>query len=360
MGNLDAELFGEVAAIVESWKRPLLLSHARPDGDALGSLIAMRSLLRSRGIDATAMLFEPLPDRYDLFRRYDTMPALGRQMRLADLSAFDGVIVLDTCTYNQLDPIADWLKAFAGGKLAVDHHVTRDDLAEHYLIDETAAATCQIIYDWTRAVGWPIESEASEGLFVGMAMDTGWFRHSNTDDRVLSAAADLTARGVAVHELHQQLYQCETPARVRLLGTALGALELLCGDRLAVMALSADAIRRAGATPADTEEIVNEPLRISSVAVSVLLVEADDHLVRISFRSKPPVGRPAISASAQEPQEHAGGLADVDVAAIAQSFGGGGHRRAAGARVAGTLQEVHAKVVSKLEQVLAMNATRPA
>ncbi len=360
MSALGAKSLTEAAARIASWKRPLLISHDKPDGDALGSLVAMRSLLRSRGVEAVALLYDVLPDRYEIFRRYGPMRVLGLDIQTTDLADIDSVLVLDTCTYGQVDPIADWLRSSDVPKLAVDHHVTRDDLADYYLIDESAAAACLILYDWAKAVNWPIAADTRDALFVGMAMDTGWFRHSSTDQRVLVAAADLVTRGVNPHELYQELYQCETPGRVRLLGTALGTLELLFEDHVAVMILSADAITDAGATPSDTEDIVNEPLRIGSVVVSVLLVEAADGVIRASFRSKPPAEpraewNPDLSgARADAPVPHPlrgeGWSTDVDVATVAQAFGGGGHTRAAGARISGTLPEVRRNIIDYLER----------
>lgn len=374
-------------------------------------------MLRSRGVEAMALLFDAAPGRYAIFHRYGAIPVWGADIHEADLADVDGVIVLDTCAYTQLRPIADWLRSATMPKLAVDHHVTRDELADHYLIDESAAAACLILYDWARALDRPMSAEMCEALLIGMATDTGWFRYSNTDDRVLTAAADLVARGANPHELYQQLYQHESPARVRLLGAALGTMELLFEDRLAVMTLSQDAIIKAGATTADTEDIVNEPLRIGPVVVSILLVEAGDDIICASFRSKPPTGSPTespteprASARADTPveQRHQGlpgrhskkrnaptrgcthcrvphpcaagvgrtpyrdrqgapaliseGVThplgskgwgtDVDVAKVAQSFGGGGHTRAAGARIHGTLLGVRQKIVDHLERVL--------
>lgn len=356
MTTLNAQSFIEAAARVASWRRPLLVTHEKPDGDALGSLVAMRALLQTKGLQPTALLFDPVPPRYELFRRFPPLAVLGRDLHMSDLDACDAVIILDTCAYTQLRPLADWLRAAPQPKLAVDHHATRDDLAVFYLIDEPAAATCLILYDCAVAVKWPIEVSTAQALFIGMAMDTGWFRHSNTDYRVLIAAADLVARGVKPHELYESLFLRESAARVRLQSAAIATMELFAADRAAVMTLARRAIADAGATVADTEDIVNEPLRIASVLVSVLLVEHDDGVVHVSFRSKPPsepgaeaTGYDARLATLESPAcSTQTARPDVDVAALAQTFGGGGHKRAAGARIPGTLAEVRRSVVEFL------------
>jgi phosphoesterase RecJ-like protein len=376
MSDCNTHDFMETARRLASWRRPLLVTHEKPDGDALGSLVAMRALLQSQGTHPTALLFEPIPARYELFNRFPPISILGRDLHLSDLDACDAVVVLDTCAYTQLRPIADWLRAAAKPKLAIDHHVTRDALADSYLADEPAAATCLILYDFARAANWPIDADIAEALFIGMAMDTGWFRHSNTDHRVLAAAADLAARGVRPHQFYESLFLRESPGRVRLLGAAVATMELFAGGQAAVMTLPTQAITDAGATHADTEDIVNEPLRIASVVVSVLLVEHDDGAVRAGFRSKPPPDvpddpecapgpfSPAGEASVAIPLSPSGGEGrvrgvqdtllrgearpDIDVAALAQTFGGGGHKRAAGARIPGTLAEVRRSVVEFL------------
>jgi len=248
---------------------------------------------------------------------------------IIDPATLDGIIVLDTCTYNQLDPIADWLRHTNIPKLAIDHHVTRDELADHYLIDESAAATSLIIYDVVRAVDWLIDAATAAALFVGIATDTGWFHHSNTDSRVFAASSDLIQRGANPNALYEHLYQRETTGRFLLRAAVGKRLELECDGRLALTMLPKSIFAECGASMADTEDLVNEPLRIRSVLVSLMFVEQDNGVIRVGLRSR-------------EPLES--GMPDIDVAAIAQSFGGGGHRRAAGARLTGTLADARARV----------------
>lgn len=325
----------EMADLVGSWKRPLLLSHERADGDSIGSLLALRSMLRELGTQPTALLFEPPHQRYTWMLADDPIgvfsadddPALGES---------DGIIILDTCAYGQLQPVEDWLRTAELPKLAVDHHVTRDAVADHYLVDEKASATCLMLYEWCRAVGWPTDDPARTALYVGMATDTGWFRFSNTDARTLQAATALVQAGVQPAYVFERIYQSESPARFRLLGSVLGRTQLHHAQRLAVMPLTADMFTETGATPADTEDLVNYPLQMRTVEVSVLLIDQGNGTIRTSFRSKPPTAR----------------RPDIDVAAIASSLGGGGHRRAAAARVPGQMDEVMHTVVERVGAVL--------
>jgi phosphoesterase RecJ-like protein len=319
------ERFQHAAECVLQWRRPLLLTHAKPDGDAIGSLVALQRLLRSRGSSPLAILFDDCPPRYADLCALGQLDKLGGSKTIDDLEGCDGVVLLDTCSFVQLAPVADWLRTSTRPKLAVDHHLTRDPIVDHDLVDTTAAATCLILYEWAISVGWPIDERTAAGLFVGLASDTGWFRHSNTDARALAIVAALARLGVEPHVWFERLFQRETTSRLRLRAEALSSLELLENDRLAILSLSREAFDRSRAAADDTEDLINEPLQIGSVWVSILLVEQEGGPVRVSFRSKPPV----------QPGDQ-----DFDVAAFAQRFGGGGHRRAAGARIEGALGDV--------------------
>ena len=330
------ERLREVGAMISEWRRPLLLTHARADGDAVGCIVAMLSILRSIDSRPIALLFEPPTERYAWLTENEGIgiwPAGDGRAGAAELSSADGVLVMDTCAYSQLEPAADWLRAVRSEGtrrvLAIDHHVTRDDLADEYLIDESAGAACLILFELAGACGWDLDQAAIQGLFVGIATDTGWFRFSNTDARVLHSAAELVRRGAAPDRAYGLLYESEPARRVGLFRAALDALELFDDGRVAVLSLTKAMFERTGATPADTEDLVNEPMRIRTVEVSVLLAEPLDGPpapIKVSLRSR----------------------GAVDVAAVAARLHGGGHQRAAGAKVAGTLAAVKERILAEL------------
>lgn len=330
--------FREATEMVRGWRRALLVSHAKPDGDALGSLIAMRRMLSGIGVDATALTFDAIPDRYTFLTDNEPLQQLGTDVDQDILEAIDGVILLDTCTLNQLEPIAKWLKSSPPPILAVDHHVTRDDIAKRVLVDESAAATCLILHDWAKHAGWTIDRGVADALFVGIATDTGWFRHSNTDPRVHAAVAELITLGVRPTDIHDRLYMRESEARFRLRAALSNRLELIAGNRLAILTLPRELLQSVGAKLSDTEDLVNEPLRIGGLVVSVMLVEQDGDAIRVGFRSRSP---------------ESSDIPDIDVAAIAKEFGGGGHRRAAGARIEGTIESVRAQLTERITRALA-------
>lgn len=314
--------FRDAARELLGWKRPLLISHERPDGDALGCLIAMHSLLHARGVDATAALFDEVPRRYAFMQGvFELEGPLNADSEL--LRRADGVLVMDTCAFSQLMPIADWLEKTSIPIIALDHHITRDLPARIFLCDADASAASLLVARWANAMGWELNHAAMVAIFVGIATDTGWFRYSNTTPECMRIAADLLEGGVDGDALHKQLYLADPPSMLKGRAVAMGTLELQQNDTIAMMPVAQELLQSSGVTPADLEDVVNAPLSTASIEVSVLLVEMDGGIVKCSFRSK----------------------GKVDVATVAASFGGGGHYRAAGARISGSLADVKAAVI---------------
>jgi phosphoesterase RecJ-like protein len=304
------------AAEVAGWRRPLLLTHERPDGDGLGSLLAMRAILRARDVSPVALVFEPIPQRYAFMPGASDLHLLSGPDDAA-LAQADGVLVMDTCSFSQLTPVAGFLRETAAPIVVVDHHLTRDLPAARYLLDSDAAAAALILYRWAVAAGWELALDVKSALFVGIATDTGWFRFSNTSPECLRAAADLIEQGVDLDGLHRSLYLSDPLRVLRARSIALASLELHQSERVAVMMVTRKALADAGAIPTDLEEVVNLPMSAAPVEVSMLLVERADGGTKCSLRSK----------------------GAVDVSQVAARFGGGGHARAAGARMDKTLSE---------------------
>lgn len=316
--NVTSHVSAAFAKRIASFRQPLLVTHSKPDGDALGALLAAAELLHALGASPMSVIFDPVPDRYRFLTATHAISQMGTPSADAALERADGLVILDTCARSQLEPLMGWLQSSTVPKLGIDHHKTRDDLVDDLLTDERAAATCVLIYELARAAGWSLSPNVATALFVGVATDTGWFRHSNTDARTFAVASQLVELGVNASDLYQRLYLSETRARFRLRAYAAAHTEFHFGDRLAIVTIPRRAFDECGATMSDTEDLVNEPMQVASVFVSAMLVEVEERLVRVGLRSKPP-------SSPQDP--------DVDVAAFAAEFGGGGHARAAGVRL---------------------------
>lgn len=332
--------FDAAATVLDGLRAPLLLAHTKPDGDAIGSLVALSLMLKAGGATPVPVVFDPVPDRYRFLCTFVNPIECAGDAIEACAANCDGLVILDTCSFAQLAPAEAVLRETAGTDKPIvvfDHHVTRDDIGTHLVIDTGAAATCQMLFDFARHRGLPLTPEIASALFAGLATDTGWFRHSNTTSDALSAAAALVDAGAVPHQLFENLFHGQSAARFRLRAAVMARTELHCDGALAVTTIPASLFEERGAVLADTEDLVNEPLGIGSVRASVLLVEQGGGVVRAGFRSKPPIS-PSDS--------------DVDVSAIASRFGGGGHRRASGARIEASLEEAAERVRETMSRAI--------
>lgn len=302
----------------------MITTHARADGDALGSAAGLSRVLKARGKQVAVYLHEPVLERYRFLPEMDTMrlwsPADASQV----MERVDLLVVVDTCSSNQLGAIADTWSAAKKPKLAIDHHVTRDAIVDAIHVDETSAATAAMIEHLCETPGWSIDERTATLLYSGLATDTGWFQFSNANAAAFATAGRLVAAGAKPNELYEQLYKNDPEARLRLIGEVLKTFEMHCDGRLAVVRVDRAMLQRCNATGKLSEEVINEPQRIGSVVAAVLLIEPyqGEGPIRVSFRSK----------------------REIDVAAIARQFGGGGHARAAGAKLTTTLDEAYRQV----------------
>ncbi len=321
--------------IVEALRRAgriVLTTHIRPDGDALGSMLALCLSARRAGKACRMVVPDRVPWRYAfLFDRHAGDP----RERFAELAAeAELLVLLDTAVYAQLGELAETIRLNPSKLAIIDHHASAEVPAQAVWRDESAAAVAVMVAELLEELGWPLDPAGGEALMTGICADTGWFRYPNTDARALRVAADLVKLGVRPDLLYARLHQSDRPARVKLLAAALRSLELHAGERIAVMTLTQRDFSRTGAAPEETEDFASEPLRIASVAVAALLVEQDEGVVRGSLRSRE----------------------SADVARIAARFGGGGHARASGFRTHGDIPSLRHRLIAACAEALGESA----
>lgn len=318
----------EFHAIVERLRQArsiLIITHARPDGDTLGSAAALAGAARSAGKTVHVLVPDASPERYDF---------LFPDAKLATIDQFDSlagqvdlVVVEDTCSIAQLDGLGPALAANRQKVVVVDHHTRPEDIGSVRWIDTSAAAAGVMVMELLEELNWPIQGAVAEALMTAITTDTGWLHFANTDARCLRAVAKLLETGIRPDQLFARLFQVDRPERLRLMQRMLGSLELHCGNRLAVMCIRKADFAATGARGDETENLVNEALRMGCVDSSALLVE-NGEVIRVSLRSRDA----------------------VDVAAIAQKFGGGGHARAAGVRISEDIDAVKGRLVKAFEE----------
>ncbi len=331
MENLaSAENYQQIIDALAKCRRVLITTHVRPDGDALGTSAVMALALRAKKIDAEVLLLSHLPSKYafvftdSAIRFHDVETGFPADY---SLDRFDALLVVDTGTWSQLPGLKDRILAWDKPKLVVDHHLTQEDWASTKLVETSAAAAGEIAAKLLRLWNIPFDKQIATALYLAIASDTGWFQFSNTRPFTLRLAADLMEAGVDTDRLYQLLYQNERAERVALQTRAQESLELLEHNRLAVMRVRKIDFEATKANVPDTENLINIPLQIKTVEVSILLVEPKDNgPIRVSLRSK----------------------GSVDVARFAEPFGGGGHARASGLKIAGTFEQAHDRVVGAM------------
>jgi phosphoesterase RecJ-like protein len=308
----------------------LVTTHVRPDGDALGTVAATILGMRKAGVDAEALLLSHLPRKYEYVFQENGIVHHDAERgwpEALSLERFDALLVMDTGTWSQLPGLRDRVSAWRVPKVVVDHHLTQEDWADVKLVVKEAAAAGEIAAELLDTWGIELDKPIAAALFLAIASDTGWFQFSNTRPYTLRLAARLMEHGVDTDSMYQHLYQNERAERVRLQTRAQQSLELLQDGRLAVMRVGKRDFAETNANVGDTENLINVPLQIRTVQVSLMFVESPEPgPIRVSLRSK----------------------GQVDVAKFAEQFGGGGHARAAGLKLEATLQEAHDQVVGAM------------
>jgi phosphoesterase RecJ-like protein len=310
--------FAEIARALREHQSFAVLSHVRPDGDALGSQLAMALSLQKLGKKVRVWNEDGMLQKYSFLPRAELLskPPAVRE-------AVDVVIALDTAIQNRMGTA---IEAVASSKICIniDHHPSNPGYGDLVCIDAAAPATGQILFELLKAEKFPIDKEIAENLFVAISTDTGSFQYSNTTARTFAIAAELVAHGVDVGRVSQQLYESYPRRRIELLRELLRTMRFEAGGKVASFSLSLQTAAELGVLPEDNEGLIDHIRAIQGVIVAVFFEELADGKVRVSMRSKEQ---------------------DVDVCAICQQFGGGGHTLAAGARVRGTLAEVEEKIL---------------
>ncbi|MBL7214782.1 MAG: bifunctional oligoribonuclease/PAP phosphatase NrnA [Phycisphaerae bacterium] len=325
----SSDIYQKAVTLIEQSNSILITTHIRPDGDACGCVRALQETLTGLGKSVRLLFMSPLASWYQaLFD--EKPPILGNDIVPEQLNDhyqdIDLVILVDTDSRVQLSGFSDWLENCGRKVLVIDHHITGDRLGDVMIVDTTAAAAGEIVFDLLKFAGWPITERIAESIFIALSTDTGWFKFGNTDSRIFQTAAKLIDAGAKPNEIYGLLYQSFTPSRIYLMGRMLEHLQLHADGRIATQYILRRDFDKTGATGADTENLIDECQRIQTVQAAALFVELADGGFRCSLRSK----------------------GTVDVRKIAQKYGGGGHTLASGVNLQGPLENALQTVVNEI------------
>jgi phosphoesterase RecJ-like protein len=320
--------FDEIGGVLRAHQQFAVLSHVRPDGDALGSQLGLALSLSKLGKKVVVRNEDGLLEKYSFLPGGEFL-----QTPLGEPQDFDVAIALDTATQNRLGTAAELVRS-AKTWINIDHHPSNPGYGDLVYIDSTAPATGQILFELITSQGLPMDAAIAENLFVAISTDTGSFQYPNTTARTFEIGAELLRRGVDVGRVSQLLYENYPRRRTELLRELLGTMRFEAGGKIASFSLSLKVAADLNVKPEDNEGLIDHLRAIQGVIVAVFFEELIDGKVRVSMRSK---------------------SEEVDVSAICQKFGGGGHKLAAGTRVRGTLAEVEQKILEAICDVIDCN-----
>lgn len=310
-------------------QRVLLCTHINPDGDAVGSTLAMGLALEGMGKEVTLCCADPVPGKLMFLRgaeKFVQPDALaGRE--------FDLAFAVDAADEMRMGAAAQVYFA-APDQVQVDHHPTNPLYARLNAVDGDAAAAGCVVYRLLKHLGVEITQDIAKCLYCAISTDTGNFSFENTDDEAFSIVAELVKAGLPLNEMSRKLFLLQEEAHVRLLGRALNTLRLFGSGRCACMQLTPADYQAAGAGPEHSDGIVNYAMNLWGVQMAYLADEKEDGTVKVSLRALPP----------------------YNVARVAQKFGGGGHVLASGCRYAAKLEEMCAALEKEMESQLEENA----
>jgi bifunctional oligoribonuclease and PAP phosphatase NrnA len=310
----------EIAEILRRERRFLIASHENPEGDALGSILALGLALRQMGKKVTIFNADPVPEvlaflpgAAEIVRR---VPGNGR---------FDVAVALDCGDRKRLGEAFARVKKI-GRLINVDHHGSNTRFGDVNWIDPRASSAAEMVFDLLREIPVRLNSPVGENIYTGILTDTGSFHYGNTTARTFAAARRCVLAGADPAKISEKVYETQPLARLRLLPRVLKTLKIEEGGRIASVVVTQRMLALTGATPALTEDFINYPRSVKGTEVALLFREIPSGKCRVSFRSR----------------------GKIDVSRISQVFQGGGHPNAAGCTVEGTLREVRARVLAQV------------
>jgi len=307
----------------------VLTTHVNPDGDGIGSEIALAACLRRLGKQATIVNHSPTPAVYDFLDPGNTIRTFSAERDGGLIAGADLIVVMDTNHPDRLRSMQQAVLASPALKLCIDHHLEPSPFADQYVIDDDATSTGEIVYHILLALNGPgLPATVAEALYCAIMTDTGSFRYPRVDPETHRIAAHLIECGADPVAIYSSVYERWSHGRMHLLGEMLAHLTLTAGGRIASVLITREMLKRTGTTEEDTDNFTTYPMSINGVRAGILFLELHDG-VKISFRSR----------------------GDVPINELAKEFGGNGHKNAAGARIDGlALSEIRQNVLSAAEK----------
>jgi len=321
------EKMKEISQAIKKFNRFLITSHINPEGDSLGSQVAIAGLLRHLKKEFLIIDNDKVPEHLsflpDISLIQNTIDRLDMR--------FDAAIVLDCPNLNRTGKVKSLVEK-TGFIINIDHHVSNENFGNVNWVEKDASSTGEMVYLLYKTMGCPITKEAALSLYISILTDTGSFNYENTSQRTHEIVSSLMASGIKPYDVSKSVYENKSVGSMKLLGMALSRIDLCSGEKVAYMSVRKADFEQTGTRSEDCENFVNFARSIKGVQVAVFFREdvKGTNLFHVSFRSK----------------------GKVDVNKIASSFGGGGHSNASGCTITGDLEGVKEKVLKRVRDEL--------
>lgn len=315
-------MYEQVIDVINKSSKIAITSHMQPDGDNIGSSLALCLALQKIGKKAVYIIDDNIPELYRFLKGAREVEKPSSYIE----NDFDVVIALDC---GDLERIGKVSQIVGKSKLVnIDHHISNNSFGDINLVEINASATAEIIYKLIKSMGIFIDRDIADCIYTGIVTDTGMFQYSNTSEETHSIAAELIIAGVNPSDIFSKVYQNSPKEKVLLLREALKSLEFFNNDIISCISISKAQVDSIAEEDIDTEGIVNLGRDIFGVEVAFFLKQKESNLVKVSLRSK----------------------SYIDVAIIAKDFGGGGHIRAAGCSITGSLESAKQQILQAIQK----------
>ncbi len=333
------ELFRDELSHLSSYithpQKITILPHKDPDGDAIGASLGWFNVLIDLGHDVAVISPDEVPENLRWMPGAESIVcyAVDKEKATDRLTKSDFLFLLDFNDLKRIGDVASVVRALKIPRVIIDHHPYPDFTLAQVMISETgASSTCELSYRVMRGLGYTPGIESASCLYSGIMTDTGMLNHNSSNPVLYRIVADLLETGIDKDGIHREIFHNNSLSRTKLMGHALGnKLQVISSGRVAYIALSADELKKYDYKPGDTEGLVNMPLSVKGVVVSILLTERKENIVKLSFRSR-------------------GGIAINSYSS--QYFSGGGHSNAAGGEFVGSINDAVALICSTIDPFL--------
>lgn len=322
--------FAPAVRLINAADKILLAGHISPDGDTVGSTLALCHILRRMGKQPQVVFQDDIPQ----YLRF--LPGIEDIVKPSDVTVKPDLLVLVDCaTLNRTGD--GWFEGYLGSAplLILDHHAMRDDIPATTLIDPRLAATAEMVYWLGEALGVELDLDIARCIYAAINTDTGGFRFTNTRVHTFEIAAKLRAIGVSLEEMRVQLFESRTLPNLQMMGAAMVNMRQSADKKLVWTAMDRELKQRYGAKPGDTDSIAGQTMMVEDVKVGVFFDEREDA-----------EGRPVVKISFR-------GRNGYNVGALAAEFGGGGHLAASGCTLSGYLADIQPQILAAAERLIA-------